>query len=126
MKAFLGDPRTERALVVLIALHSLAVGFFLLFATRWGATFGGWERVEPLFFARQAGIFHFVVAAGYLHEHFRYRGVSLLLLTKATAVVFLLAMWGIDPRPWSVPFSAAGDGLMGFAVYFVHRSGGQR
>ena len=59
------------------------------FATEWGARFGGFPSPLPLFFPRQAGAFHFVVAAIYLVEYFRYRGVCLLVMTKSIAVVFL-------------------------------------
>lgn len=114
-------PRIERWLVVLIALHSYAVGFFLLFVTRWGAAFGGFGEVTPLFFARQAGIFHFVVATSYLLEYLRYRGVTILLTAKATAVVFLAAMAFAGPGAWSIPLSALGDALMGLAVVLVRR-----
>ncbi len=102
----------ENWLVVLIALHSFAVGFFLLFVTRWGTRFGGWPDVRPLFFARQAGIFHFVVAATYLIEWFRYRGVVVLVMAKSLAVVFLLGMFAVDGGPWPLPLSALGDGVM--------------
>lgn len=111
----------EKGLVVAVALHSFAVGFFLLFFTRWGVRFGGWGEASPLFFARQAGIFHFVVASGYLLEYFRTRGVQLLLLAKATATVFLVAMLLVDGGPWPLPVSALGDALMGIAVWVVHR-----
>ena len=111
----------ERALVVAVALHSFAVGFFLLFFTRWGIRLGGWGEASPLFFAKQAGIFHFVVASGYLIEYFRDRGVRLLLLAKATATVFLVAMMFIDGGPWVLPVSALGDALMGLVVWVVHR-----
>ena len=60
--------RAERVLVVLIAVHSVGVGLALLFLTEWGAWLGGFGEVRPLFFARQAGIFHFVLATGYLLE----------------------------------------------------------
>ena len=40
--------RLEAALIWLIALHSFAVGFFLLFLTDWGAAFGGWHEVRTL------------------------------------------------------------------------------
>ena len=102
--------RIEGAAVVLIALHSYAVGFFLLFVTKWGAEFGGWDDVRTLFFPRQAGIFHFVVATGYLLEYFRHRGIALLLTAKFTAVVFLGAMTIVDGGPWAVPLSAAPAG----------------
>jgi hypothetical protein len=113
--------RLLRWVVVLVALHSVGVGVGLLFLTRWGLALGGWPDVHPLFFARQAGVFHFVVATGYLLEYFAYRGVRLLLATKAIAVVFLTAMFVIDRGPWMVPFSAAGDGLMGLAVWWAYR-----
>lgn len=111
----------EKGLVVAVALHSFAVGFFLLFFTRWGVHFGGWGEASPLFFARQAGIFHFVVASGYLLEYFQTGGVRLLLLAKATATVFLVAMLLVDGGPWPLPVSALGDALMGLVVWIVHR-----
>jgi hypothetical protein len=117
--------KLERALVVLIALHSLAVGLFLTFATEWGARFGGFPDPVPLFFPRQAGAFHFVVAAIYLVEYFRYRGVGLLVMTKSVAVVFLFLVAGLDPAaPWVVPLSGVGDGLMAVAVVLLRRARG--
>ena len=113
--------RLEGWLVVLIALHSLTVAFFLLVLTEWGARFGGWGEASPLFFARQAGVFHVVAAFGYLIEWFRYRGIVFLVTTKCIAVVFLGAMWLVDGGPWAVPFSAAGDAAMGLVVFAVHR-----
>jgi hypothetical protein len=116
-----GLERLERALVVLIALHSLAVGLFLTFATEWGARFGGFPSPVPLFFPRQAGAFHFVVAAIYLAEHFHYRGVLMLVMTKSIAVVFLGIVTLVCPAPWVVPLSGVGDGLMGLVVVWVRR-----
>ena len=122
MSTKLDFQRVEKWLVILIAIHSVVVGIFLLFLTRWGAAFGGWPEVSPLFFARQAGIFHFVVAAGYLIEYFRYGGVTFLLITKILAVAFLAGVMVADPTsPWAVPLSAVADGLMALVVYLVHR-----
>jgi len=114
------NERLERALVVLIALHSVGVAVTLLFLTEWGLRIGGWGDVHPLFFARQAGIFHLVVATGYLIEYFRYRGVVLLVTTKGFAVVFLVAMSLVENVPSLVPASAVADGLMGLVVLIVH------
>ena len=114
----------ERALVVLIALHSLVVGLFLTFATVWGARFGGFPDPVPLFFPRQAGAFHFVVAAIYLVEYFRYRGVGLLVMTKSIAVVFLSLVTALDAAPWVVPLSGVGDGLMALAVVLLRHARG--
>lgn len=112
----------ERALVVLIALHSIGVGLVLTFATDWGSRFGGFPSPVPLFFPRQAGAFHFVVAAIYLVEYFRYRGTFLLVMTKAIAVAFLFLTSALDSAPWVVPLSGVGDGLMAAAVVLVRRA----
>jgi hypothetical protein len=114
----------ERWLVILISLHSYAVGFGLIFLTEFGARLGGWEEVVPLFFARQAGVFHFLVATAYLLEYFRHGTVTMLLITKTTAFFFLGAMIVFEPGVWIVPLSAVGDGLMGLVVWLVHRRQG--
>jgi hypothetical protein len=114
----------ERALVVLIALHSLVVGLFLSFATVWGARSGGFPDPVPLFFPRQAGAFHFVVAGVYLVEYFVYRGVLMLVMTKSIGVVFLGIVTLACPVPWVVPLSGVGDGLMAVAVVLLRRARG--
>jgi len=114
----------ERALVVLIAVHSLVVGLLLTLATDWGARFGGFPSPVPLFFARQAGAFHFVVAGVYVVEYFRYRGVLLLVMTKSIAVAFLFLTSVLDAVPWLVPLSGVGDGLMAMAVVLLRRARG--
>jgi hypothetical protein len=119
-----GLEKLERALVVLIAVHSVVVGLLLTFATEWGARFGGFPSPVPLFFPRQAGAFHFVVAAIYLVEHRHYRGVFLLVLTKTLAVAFLLLTTALDDVPWLVPLSGLGDGLMAVAVVLLRRARG--
>jgi hypothetical protein len=108
--------RFERGLVTAIALHSVVVGAFLLFATEWSVRLAGWDGASPRFFARQAGVFHLVIAAAYLLEYARYRGVSILLTAKGTAVVFLLCMSVADRGPLVLPLSALADGAMGLAV----------
>ena len=122
MSTKLDFKQLEKWLVILIAIHSFAIGFALLFLTRWGAAMGGWPEVVPLFFARQAGVFHFVVGAGYLIEYFKYGGVSFLLVTKILAVAFLTGVMVAEPdTSWTVPPAALVDGLMALVVYLVHR-----
>jgi hypothetical protein len=116
--------RLERWLIVLVALHSAAIGIGALIATEWGVRFAGWEGAVPLFFPRQVGVFHVVVASAYLIEYFRYGGVIVVVTTKATAVAFLVSMMAMDGTPWVVPFSAVGDGLMVLAILAVRRMGG--
>lgn len=113
----------EPWLVLAVALHSIAVGLVLLVAPAFTLRFGGWDAAAggTLFFVRQGGAFHLAVATGYLLEWRTRRGVTLLCCTKALATVFLGTMALADPGAWAVPFSAAGDALMGLAVLLVHR-----
>ncbi len=103
--------RLEKPGVILVALHSLLVGGLLLFIPHWTLNFAGWPAMDDVFFIRQSGAFHFVVAVGYLVEYWRCGTINLLIIAKSTAVVFLLVLspWG---EAWSVPFSGITDGLM--------------
>ncbi|MEW6365257.1 MAG: hypothetical protein AB1714_11555 [Acidobacteriota bacterium] len=112
--------RIESWLIHLIALHSIVVGVFLLILPPWAVRFGGFGEVSPPFFAHQAGAFHLVVAAAYLIEYLRYRGVIILVFAKALATVFLFACTLLDGAPWIVPFSGVADFMMGAVVLVVH------
>ncbi len=113
--------RAERGLVVLSALHPYVIGVALLAVPGWALRFGGWETVPPLFFPRQAGVFHLVLGTGYLLEYARQRGVALMLTAKALATVFLGAATLVGGAPWFVGFAGAADGLMGLAVLLTRR-----
>jgi len=115
-------PVHERWLVILIAVHSYGIAAVLIGAPGWGAPFGGWQPISPVFFAHQAGAFHLVLATAYLLEHFRYRGVTILVTAKTLAVIFLSAEWLLADVPWSVPLSALVDGAMAVAAFLVHRA----
>ena len=112
----------EKLLVSLIALHSALVGAMFLLAPQWTMRFAGWQGIDPIFFAYQAGIFHLVLAAAYLLEWHRYRGVSIVVTAKIIACVFLVAATIIDPIPWAVWTSGILDGLMAVVVWWVHRT----
>jgi hypothetical protein len=115
-----GAERLLRAYVALVAAHSLAVGVGLAALPDLATTFAGFGPVRPLFFARQAGAFHLVLAVGYLLEA-RRGSVALLVTAKATAAVFLGWATLAGGVPWSVPFSGAADGLMGIGALWLHR-----
>jgi len=113
----------ERWLVLLITAHTLGVGAMLLFAPEWSCTvFGGWSSLGPLFFPRQSGIFHFILAFAYLWEYRRLRTVTIMVAAKALALLFLLSCAALDGVPWVVPFSGVTDGLMGLTILVVHRA----
>ena len=115
-----GAERAEALLVGAVSLHSAAVGLFLLVFPALATRFAGFGTSVPLFFARQAGVFHLVLAGGYAAEHLRSRGVTLLLVAKGAAAIFLLiSSLGVGV-PWSVPVSAAIDGGIALAVFVAH------
>lgn len=110
-----------RLLVYLIALHSIIVGAMFLFVPQWTMRFAGWSSIDPVFFAYQAGIFHVVLAAAYLLEYSRYRGVTILVTAKIIAFVFLVTATVIDPIPWAVWTSGILDGAMAAVVLWTQR-----
>ena len=99
----------ERTLIILIALHSIIVGVMLLFFAEWAVDFAGWSGADPIFFIWQAGAFHFVLATGYLVEYSRTQTITLLLIAKTTAFVFLIGGSLLADTPWSVWFSGLAD-----------------
>lgn len=112
--------RLENVGVWLVFVHSFLIGIMLMFASAWVLDFAGWDQVDHLFFPRQSGAFHIVLAAGYLWEFARHRGISLMLMAKGAAVVFLLVLspW---QEAWSVQFSGLMDGVMLVGMALVHR-----
>ena len=111
----------ERLLVMLIALHSAIVGIMLLFFSEWSISFAGWTNADPIFFVHQGGIFHIVLAAGYVIEYRRDRGITLLVVAKTCACIFLVTEALIGDTPWVIPFSGLTDGAMGLVVLLTHR-----
>ena len=112
----------ERTLIILIALHSIIVGVMLLFFAEWAVDFAGWSGADPIFFIWQAGAFHFVLATGYLVEYSRTQTITLLLIAKTTAFVFLIGGSLLADTPWSVWFSGLADGAMALTAFLVHRA----
>ena len=115
-------PTHERISIYLIALHSMIVGVMLLFFAEWAVKFAGWADADPIFFIWQAGAFHFVLAAGYLVEFKRSGTITLLLIAKTTAFVFLVGGSLLADTPWSVWFSGIFDGAMALTAFLVHRA----
>jgi hypothetical protein len=114
--------RLETILIALVTLHTLIVGSMLLFVPAWALAFGGWKGgTDILFFPRQGGVFHYVVAFGYLYEYFRHRGVALLVAAKTIAFVFLMSLAVVETVPWAVPVSGVLDALMAMVVVLAHR-----
>ena len=112
----------ERILIILVSLHSATVGVVFIAAPNWLMRFGGWEGIDPVFFGRQAGAFHLVLAVAYLIEYFCYDGVKILVMAKTFALVFLFGCTVLDSLPWAVPTSGVLDALMALFVWWLHHS----
>ena len=110
----------ERWLIILIALHSFAVGGGLIWANPEVLKFAGWVEQGPVFFPHQGGVFHIVLGICYLVEYFHYRGIILLIIAKSIATVFLIGSVALGEPAWVVLFSGVVDGLMAVAVLIVH------
>jgi hypothetical protein len=118
--------RVLPAFVALVALHSIAVGAALAFLPGWAGRFSGFGAVTPVFFARQGGVFHIVLGIAYWAEHARTGGVSLMVLAKSCATLFLAAMVLEGGVPWAVPVSAVGDALMAAVAWWLGRAARQQ
>lgn len=108
--------------VWLVALHSYAVGAVMLLFPGLAVSVGGFPEPETLFFLRQGGVFHLVVATGYLLEFRRSGTVGLMVFAKTVATIFLGLSWWFSPHAqWLIAASALGDGAMGAAAWWLSR-----
>jgi hypothetical protein len=110
----------EKILIYLVAIHSYCIGLMFFVFPEWTIQFAGWDRLDPPFFAHQAGAFHFALATAYLIEYHRYRGIGVMLAAKGIALVFLLLEAVFGSVPWMVPFAGVADGAMAGLVWWVH------
>jgi hypothetical protein len=115
----------EGLLVLLIALHSYCVGLMLMFASAFALRLGGWGDEGQLFFTRQGGVFHLIIATIYLIDYFRRDSIVSLVLAKSTAVVFLVVLTLLGER-WLVLLSAVIDAAMLVTVLWVRARSGPR
>lgn len=107
--------------VTLVALHSLCIGVVLTFWPQVALRLGGWDQTTVLFFVRQGGVFHLLMASAYLLE-FRRRGrLELMILAKCLATVFLLTTALTGSAPVAVLLSGVADGLMAVGALILNR-----
>jgi hypothetical protein len=102
--------------ILLVGLHSLALGAWIYFGT------GGFYRlffateVENFFFVKQAGLFLFCLGLFYLWPLVGikkyHRAIAIAVLTKVLAVAFLLSNAGLAAAPATIVLVAVVDGLM--------------
>ena len=113
--------RLEIILISLIALHSTLLGAGMLFWPGWTLELFGWDYHGAMFFPAQTGIFLLLFAAAYLTSIWHQQLVWLIIVSKSTAVVFLLSQYYLlgPAAPMTIPVAALLDGLMGTAVIII-------
>jgi len=102
--------------VLAVAAHSVALGVCLLTFPNWTLGLVGWDYTGSVFWPRQSGLFLIILGVAY-GAAVRFRPlVWLLVASRASAFVFLMAhaLWLDAPR--LAVLLGVGDGLMGLSV----------
>jgi hypothetical protein len=117
-----------RWVLLLIGVHSIALGLFIYFCTDFFYHLFFATRVENAFFVRQSGIFLFLAGLFYLFPLLNLKRYHLLIgmvfISKVVAVYFLLANARYTPAPKMIYLATAGDASMALAllVLFVRNT----
>ncbi|HUT24826.1 MAG TPA: hypothetical protein VM492_10825 [Sumerlaeia bacterium] len=106
----------EKMVIAAVALHSLMLGAAMLFWPAWTLDVVGWEHDASLFFPAQSGVFLLILGGAYMAGVWHRPFAWLLIASKATAVVFLVAEYVLAQRLPLLLLAALFDGLMGAAV----------
>jgi hypothetical protein len=111
----------ETALVLLIGLHSLILGFAMLFLPTHTLNLFGWEYQGPMFFPSQAGVFLTLLGILFVTFIWYRRLIWFIILVKSVAVVFLLSQNCIlgPAAPSTILVAAILDGLMGLSIAVI-------
>jgi len=108
--------RVRAVLVAAVTLHSLLLGTALLAAPGWALGLSGWSYDGSPFFPQQAGLFLLLLGIAYGLGLFRPGLGWFLVVSKASAAVFLAAEYLAGVAPAAVLEAGLLDGLMGLLV----------
>lgn len=118
--------RRLSTLLWLVALHSAAVGFGLIWHPPELLASMGYAPCSEPFFPTQGGVFHVIMAVGYAMaaaDIARWRSLAVFtVVVKALAFVFLLVYWALAARLPLVLFSGLADGAMAICVAWAYRT----
>ena len=113
-------------LLWLIGLHSILVGFGLVFLPASIMPKFGLESYIEGFFPVQGGVFHIVMGIAYLLAGIgieKFKGlITLTILAKFLATIFLLTYFISIKQAWVILASGIGDFVMGVLVLFAFLS----
>lgn len=108
-------------LLVAVALHSAGVGAGLIWHPAALLASCGFAPIGEPFFVVQGGIFHLVMAVGYLlaaRDPARQAGlVNFTILVKIMAFVFLTVYWLFFARVLTILASGLVDGAMALVIF---------
>lgn len=102
-----------------IAAHSIVAGMLLLLWPLWILRLVGWDYAGQVFWPSQAGLF-LALLGGVYAAALRFRPlIWFIVVSKASAVVFLSLSVVFLGAPKVVIAMALGDGLMGLSIAIV-------
>ncbi len=116
------NPRKRLSLLlILIAIHSFCVGVGLIIRPAELMQLFGFGICYERFFPTQGGVFHVVMAVGYLMAAYNVDQYHCLvifsIIVKIMATVFLFTYFIAVEQIWLVLASGFSDGVMGIAIY---------
>ena len=108
-----------KLVIIGVAGHSIVAGLLLLHFPIWTLGMVGWKYSGQIFWPSQAGLFLTLLGVVYACS-VRWRpGVWFVIISKASAVIFLFLSVILLDAPRVVIMMGIGDGLMGLSVGFV-------
>ncbi|MCF8261141.1 MAG: hypothetical protein K9J12_10230 [Melioribacteraceae bacterium] len=110
---------------LLIAIHSLGVGFALIILPSDFLMQFGYHQITEPFFKVQGGVFHIVMAIVYYFVFIDpIRNINLIKVTfiaKFIATLFLISFFVFYDPILVVLLSGLGDFLMGFVAFYFYK-----
>ena len=122
-KDFLNQNKLK-LILILISLHSIAVGTGLIFVPGKLFSFFGLAIPTEKFFSVQGGVFHYVMAIAYFMGakwHDRYNGIiQFSIIAKLMGALFLTIFYFLVEQAWIILFSGIIDLLMGLGILWSY------
>jgi hypothetical protein len=117
------NPKVIRTFLILIAIHSFAVGInLIIFPSEWMQKFG-FNPITESFFKSQGGVFHIVMTVAYLlgaWKPIKYEILIIFAITaKFIATLFLMTYFFINGSTVVILLSAISDFLMGTILWYL-------
>lgn len=123
-KALFNHPdKLLSAVLVLVAIHSLAFGLTLIAQPAVLMKFAGFNPDCDHFFPTQGGIFHLLMFVVYLmgatHIEKYHHFIVFSIFVKAVATFFLMIYCFAAEFKWVIFLSGIGDGSMGLMIFLA-------